>query len=159
MSNTQDTTSEQEVLQFSAAGRLFCVELKSTMHIIPLVALQTIPGTPAYFKGLLNFHGENVFILDLASCLHLAPTSDYSIDTPIILCERESRKLGLLVDKVFGIEKSDAIETEIAPFSNHRIKTLLSGTVNTTKGPSLLLNLNPLFDSELIAAEENSPHG
>ena len=91
-----------QALFFSVPGVLMCLPLESVHKVLAVMALQEVPDAPAHVLGLLNLAGDAVPVVDL--CLLLRrPTFEYSIDTPILLCERQGRRCGVVVEAVSGV--------------------------------------------------------
>src|SRR3989338_336762 len=64
-------TPEQSFLLFTAQDMRLCVRLEHCIKILPLMALQALPGAPPHLVGLMNLHGEGVQVVDIAACLDL----------------------------------------------------------------------------------------
>ena len=91
-----------QALFFSVPHVLLCLPLESVHKVLAMVALQEVPDAPRHVIGLLNLAGEAVPVVDL--CLLLRrPHFEYSVDTPILLCERNGRRCGVVVEAVSGV--------------------------------------------------------
>ena len=132
-------------LFFKSAGKLFCLEINYVMRIINLVELQSVPGTPSYFKGFLNLHQKEIPVIDLAERLGFKDKPEYNLDTLIILCKSADANMGLIVDEVLNIEsiaKAGLQEQEL--FVGESVK-YLHGIIPTPQGDALLLHMDNLF--------------
>jgi chemotaxis signal transduction protein len=91
-----------QALFFSVPQVLLCLPLESVHKVLAMVALQEVPDAPPHVIGLLNLAGEAVPVVDL--CLLLKrPHFEYSVDTPILLCERNGRRCGVVAEAVSGV--------------------------------------------------------
>ncbi|MBB71619.1 MAG: hypothetical protein CMF50_04420 [Legionellales bacterium] len=105
-SNEQLSTHSEQItgqaLLFDCAGTKMAVSLDKVYRVLPLVELQFVPGLASYHLGLMNFHGENISVIDLADKIYQQQAS-INLDTPIILCKSENNKLAFVVDSIDGI--------------------------------------------------------
>lgn len=90
-------------------GLHLCLPLTQVLKVLALMALQEIPSAPGYFAGLLNLGGEAVPVIDLGWHLQ-RPAFAYHTDTPVVLCEVDGRRCGLIVESVLGVRP---VKTEL----------------------------------------------
>ena len=137
-----------QVLYVATSGLSCCVDLEYVVRVEYLMELQSIPQSPPFIKGLLDLHGESIFVLDLCERLGVPNDELYTIDTPVLLCRSHGRVVGLILgdepilsatDQA-GLCMSEMFQTG-APFFN--------GVVNTDQGLSLLLDIDQLLDFDL----------
>lgn len=83
-------------------GLRLCVPLAHVSKVLALMALQEMPSAPGHFAGLLNLGGEAIAVIDLGWYLR-RPAFDYHTDTPVVLCEVDGRRCGLIVESVLGV--------------------------------------------------------
>jgi purine-binding chemotaxis protein CheW len=140
--SVESTNKQLQVLQFVTHGHLFCVDLFKVTQIIDFVALQTVPGAPQYFKGLLDFHGQDIPVVDLGERLGIKCESKYTLETPIVICKDGSKHIGLIIDEIVGVETIEDTDLQMQELLQHGFATFLQGTLKTKKGDSLLLNLD-----------------
>lgn len=67
--------------------------------VLRLPALQDVPSNAKGFEGILNYHGTSVPVYNLGAWLGDA-APQYTLDTPLILCEFDDELIGLLVSNV-----------------------------------------------------------
>ena len=88
------------------------VEVQDVQEIEPLDKITPIPGTPAFWAGVVNLRGSMYPVLDIERYLGL-PQSD-GVDNPkVALVSRAGLSVGLLVDEVAEICKVRS--SEIGP--------------------------------------------
>lgn len=138
-----------KVLHFLAQEVQCCLDLCYVEKILPLPLLEIIPQSPAYCVGLMNLKHHCVPVIDLALYMGLMREQLYSINMPILLCSDGQHQLGLLIDKVLGLDEINENEVEIhEEFSQSN--SPFYGAVTLEKGISLLLNASCLFALKLI---------
>ena len=133
-----------QVLQFKLRGRIFCLEIANVMRVIHFIDLKPVPGMPSYVKGLFNLHGEEMPIIDLAERIKMGGESNYALNTPIILCEHQSKHFGLIVEEVLGVEFIRLEDIQMKELLQDNLETYLLGALTTDYGDILLLNIDEL---------------
>lgn len=89
-------------LYFALPGLRLCMPLGHVTKVLALMALQEVPSAPQHFVGLLNLGGEAVPVIDLGRHLQ-RPAFAWHTDTPVVLCETNGRRCGLVVESVDGV--------------------------------------------------------
>jgi purine-binding chemotaxis protein CheW len=87
------------------------VEVQDVQEIEPLDKLTPIPGTPAFWTGVVNLRGSMYPVLDIERYLGL-PSSEAE-NPKVALVSRAGLSVGLLVDEVAEIRKVRS--SEIGP--------------------------------------------
>ena len=72
------------------------------VQIVDMVAITPLPLTISSIQGVINFRGDVVPIMDLRLRLRL-PFQEYELNTPIILLDMKSHKIGVVSDEVEDI--------------------------------------------------------
>jgi purine-binding chemotaxis protein CheW len=96
-------SEELEVLYSMVNNLHVGFDLDHIEKVLPLVSLETVPGSPGYVVGLMNYSGKSIFVVDLALRLGFSRHKRYSLDTPIILCKNNIDQTAIVVDKVIGL--------------------------------------------------------
>ncbi len=94
-------------LFFSLGNERYALPSEPVRQIVPNVRLRPLPGSPAWIKGLLNYHESVVPVIDLSTLTQGQPVSD-ALGSRIILIERAPgtegvRLIGLLAEKVLKV--------------------------------------------------------
>ena len=149
---------EQNFLLFTAQEMRLCVKLEHCSKILPLMALQALPGGPPHLVGLMNLHGEGIPVVDVAACLDLGTgrRRHYDIDTCILLCDANGKRGGLIVDEVLGI----AAVREPGPQMEslfHEALPLFSAAIPAAGGLSLELDMEHVLDIDLASLAIGQP--
>ncbi len=97
----------RKLLLFRTGGLVFAVEAGAVREILPATPSTRIPGSPAAVRGLVNVRGTLVTVVDAALAIGLAsaPASGDGRDGggTLVLVERSSRPVGLVVDEVLDL--------------------------------------------------------
>ncbi|MBE9527191.1 MAG: chemotaxis protein CheW [Proteobacteria bacterium] len=117
-----------------------CIALENVVRILPLMALQPIPKSPAHIKGMFSLSGESVCVIDLVEYSGLSHNKPYSIDTEVILCSYKSRLCGLIASQLGNMSQVQSDDVQMAD-DFKEANPLFHGVVETEKGLSLLLDL------------------
>ncbi len=133
-----------KVLQFKLRNRIFCLEIVNVVRVIHFIDLKAVPGMPSYVKGLFNLHGEEMPIIDLAERINMGGESTHVLNTPIILCEHQSKHFGLIVEEVLEIEFIRLEDLQMKELLQDNLETYLLGALTTDCGDILLLNIDKL---------------
>ncbi len=93
--------------QFFIDEDRYAISVKDIVEIVPVVILKTIPMLPSYAAGLMNYHGNQVPVIDLCHLLLNRPCQK-KLSTRIILVARTgqleaSMMLGFMVEKATEI--------------------------------------------------------
>lgn len=103
-----------KVLVFHIGLERYGLRLGAINRVLPAAGLKRLPLAPPFVAGLLDLHGAPVPVIDL-SRLAGAPARQPWFDTRIILLDYAVggaiRALGLLAERVSGIETIDAALT------------------------------------------------
>jgi purine-binding chemotaxis protein CheW len=88
------------LLLFRAGGQVFAVDAGAVREILPATPPARIPGAPDAVRGLVNVRGTLVTVVDAARAIGLEAGGPAGT---VVLVERRSRPVGLLVDEVLDL--------------------------------------------------------
>ncbi len=140
----------QQILQFMVQDIHCCVRLDHVERVLPLMALQSVPAGPDYLVGLLNLHGTSVPVVDASIRIGQEVSEGYDVNTPVLLCSNDERRIGLVVSEVVGVEFVSMGDLQMrSDFEG--VKAPLLAVIETEKQLSLLLDLPAIMDIDLSA--------
>jgi purine-binding chemotaxis protein CheW len=90
------------VLTFHLAGHTYGLPVADVVQIIEMSTITPLPQLPPALKGIINFHGQMVPVMDLRRRFGL-PDQSYGLHTPIILVNLAGQILGVVVDEVEAV--------------------------------------------------------
>ncbi|MCF8239944.1 MAG: chemotaxis protein CheW [Melioribacteraceae bacterium] len=116
-----------QLLLFELEKHFFALDSKEVIEIIPLLKLTSIPKAPGYVKGVFNYRGTAVPVIDLSSLIE-------NTDTPNILSSRiilvnykfknDKKILGIISRRVVEILKVDDNLIDEVQLNNEESKFL-----------------------------------
>lgn len=129
---SKDESSEEdklEVVEFVLTYENYGIESTHIREICPLPEITELPGTLPSLRGIVNFRGEILPVMDLKKFFDL-PDKGLTDFNKIIILQGEGTEFGLLVDAVIGVRELTAkeIKTNLPTLNNIRAKYLLGVT-------------------------------
>jgi purine-binding chemotaxis protein CheW len=139
-----------KVLNTAVLDIRICLNLEQVIKVLPLMALQAVPQAPHYLQGMMNLAGCGVPVIDLAQRLGLINTQPYSLTTPIVLCDVDGKRAGLIVRQVLGVA---CVQISDMPIDDlfQGDSSLLSGVVNIDGDLSMLLELHDILKIDMTS--------
>ncbi len=112
--NKQAENKTVELATFYVGESLCGMDILKVQEINKLLEMTEVPLAPDYVKGILNLRGQIVTVIDLGSKLKLADT-ETSGDTRNIIVNSNGEYIGLLVDKIGDVERTEEEDIEPPP--------------------------------------------
>jgi len=100
-SSDEDETSGETIgmVVLAVGEERYGVEVQDVQEIEPLDKITPIPGTPAFWTGVVNLRGSMYPVLDIERYLGLPASAE--VESPkVALVTRNGMSVGLLVDEV-----------------------------------------------------------
>jgi purine-binding chemotaxis protein CheW len=144
----------QSTIAFRLGQQIYALPIAPVVQIVEMVAITSIPQVNSSVKGVINYHGVTVPVIDLRCHLGL-PIVPPGLDTHIIVVTVAGRTLGLIVDQVYQVlELANAQVSQAADILPEGLGDvpLLQGLIHTSEGTVLLLDVEHLFSSEYVQA-------
>jgi purine-binding chemotaxis protein CheW len=120
------TNREGKYLTFVLSGEEYGIGILKVKEIIGIMAITTVPQTPAYMKGVINLRGKVIPIVDLRLKFGMEAI-DYTEKTCIIVVEITNRgqkvMIGVLVDSVSEVLNIKGGDIEDSPNFGSRLNT------------------------------------
>jgi len=125
---TSEDTIKNKFLLFKIADEEFGIEIAYVKEIINMVSITQVPSTPDYVKGIINLRGDIVPILDVRTRFRM-PWREYDDLTCIVVLEKETDKIGIIVDEVNEVKFINEGNIKPPPsakltYSNQFVKSL-----------------------------------
>ncbi len=149
--NGSDTCS---LVTFRLAEQTYALPLAPIVQIVEMVAITVLPRADSTIKGVVNYHGRTVPVLDLRQTLGL-PARDLDPDTHMIILTAAERMLALAVDRVLQVadlpHQQVAHAQDVMPAEFDGIP-LLQGIAHTAEGTVIVLDPERLLTSSTVGA-------
>lgn len=96
-------------------GEVYAIDINNFQEIIKYTSdITKIPKSKPYMEGMLNLRGELVFVVNLKKYYNLKDSEDLS-DSKILVLNHDGLKIGIIVDDILEILKTDREDISIAP--------------------------------------------
>ncbi len=87
-----------QLVVFRLCGEEYAVLIEKVREIINYLPVTRLPGTPAYFEGVINVRGKIVPVIGFAAKLGLPAAEE--ANKQIVIVETRNKEVGLTVDTV-----------------------------------------------------------
>jgi purine-binding chemotaxis protein CheW len=117
MVKSAETANNQKTVELATfyLGDALCgMDILKVQEINKLLEMTEVPQAPDYVKGILNLRGQIVTVIDLGKKLGLSLT-DLGIHTRNIIVNSKNEYVGLLVDRIGDVERTDWDKIEPPP--------------------------------------------
>jgi purine-binding chemotaxis protein CheW len=151
-SDTEEASGETIRMVVLAVGEeRYGVEVQDVQEIEPLDKITPIPGTPAFWTGVVNLRGSMYPVLDMERYLGL-PLSEGVEDPKVALVTRAGLSVGLLVDEVPEIRqvRSNEIGPPVAEGSSSKAEVVRGVTPDMLS----ILDLEALLSDPALVIED-----
>ncbi|MFH0733841.1 MAG: chemotaxis protein CheW [bacterium] len=144
---------EGKYLMFSLGEHLYGIEILKIIEISKLGNIRTVPKAPEFVKGIMNFRGALIPVVDLRVILNLEKV-EYNEKNYIIILElnvgSKNLSFGIAVDSVTEIidVKSKNLE-EPPPFVLNSANNYLSAMVKINEEVRILLDADKILSANM----------
>ena len=104
--STDGETARHTLVVFELDGREFALPIGDIAEILQMVLVTPVPEVPPWVAGVVNLRGRVIPIVDLRTRLGMQ-TKPPELNTPILIAEQGTRKLGLIADAVRDVVSLD----------------------------------------------------
>jgi purine-binding chemotaxis protein CheW len=124
-----DLSSARDLhLVFRVEDEDYAINVAEVADILPYDRLRRVPKTQGYLKGIKNNRGDIIPVICVRSKF-LKPLKEYDFETCIVKVQFEEYALGLIVDRVIGVENITQEQIKSPPnaklsYANQFIKNI-----------------------------------
>lgn len=138
----REAANSRRWLAFSLGNEDYALDISVIQEIIKPREITEIPRVPEWLLGIISLRGHIVPVFDLKRRLGLGETIIDQESTRIIVCQKDDRSAGLLVDRITQVTSilDERIEPTPAIFSGRDL-ALLDGVGRTDGDVLILLNI------------------
>jgi len=145
---------EGKYLTFSLAGEEYGIGILKIKEIIGMMAITTVPRTPAFVKGVINLRGKVIPVVDLRLKFGMEEMG-YTERTCIIVVEIAGQGgsvlIGIVVDSVSEVLNIKATDIEETPTFGARLDTdYILGMAKMNGGVKILLDIDRVLSEKDI---------
>lgn len=151
----EEDTQKGKYMTFKSGHEYFGIEIKYINEIIGMQKITAIPEVENYIKGLINLRGKIIPVIDVRIRFNQEPF-EYTDRTCIIIINVKSTVVGLIVEKIAGVENIEESDIEPPPtLSMGNVKNkYVYGLGKTGDSVKLLLDPEKLIKDEDLAVFE-----
>jgi purine-binding chemotaxis protein CheW len=144
------SVSVEQVLRMRTHDFECGVDLDRVERVLRLPSLQQVPGGVSFLAGIMNYSGRSVAVVDFGMWLGIERKETYSLDTSVVVCGDGTRRIGLLVDEVAGVEFVEEDDLQMSGAFDHG-GAPFSGSLNGASGMAMLLDIERILDIDFSA--------
>jgi purine-binding chemotaxis protein CheW len=158
--NQEENNQPHKVRQLETSERYLAFSLKSEQYAIPLLEVKEvigmteatpIPGTPSYFRGIINLRGQVISVIDLRAKLQLVKPEN-GPETSIIILDLDQLCLGVIVDSINSVLALGPEDLSPAPDGTDLKEQYLTGVARRDNRLTLLLDVRATLNIQDLAA-------
>ncbi|MBM4350473.1 MAG: purine-binding chemotaxis protein CheW [Deltaproteobacteria bacterium] len=145
---------EGKYLTFSLAGEEYGIGILKIKEIIGMMAITTVPRTPAFVKGVINLRGKVIPVVDLRLKFGMEEMG-YTERTCIIVVEIAGQGgsvlIGIVVDSVSEVLNIKSTDIEETPTFGAKLDTdYILGMAKMNGGVKILLDIDKVLSAEEV---------
>lgn len=138
-------------LSFQIGNEIFALKTDKVLEVLHFQSqtITSIPNSPEYLKGIINFRGDGIPVFDTRVQFNLAERS-FNRKTFIIVVdlefENETLRTGAIVDRVHNVLTINPEDISVVPpMKKHFNIEFLEGVIKHENDFLLLLNMEKVF--------------
>lgn len=139
----------EQVVAFHLAGQRYALPIERVQEIQHIVAFSEVPSGGAAVVGMVNLRGTVIPAVDLRVLVGL-DTTEYTLETPMIICHAGGDLVALLVDAVEDVIELPQGCLQDAP-GMHALSSKMLGVARLESGLVYVLDLDLLLGGQLYA--------
>ncbi len=156
--NATATTGEQEYLTFTLGQEQYGVDILKVQEIRGWETLREMHDVPSCIKGVLDFRGRIIPIVDLRIRFGVEPVEYLPTTVVIVLSRGDGDMMGVVVDAVSDVLSIRSDDIKPPPRLGALIDNeYVTGMVSLEQGMVMLIDAERLIDpDELEAAQRQA---
>lgn len=140
-----------ELLMFKLGSRhTFALNVFKVREVVTVPPLNQMPGSHYHIKGVTNYRGESIPIIDLRTAIHLNNNSDHYEAQNVIITEYNRSVQGFLIGQIMNIVNTSWSDIQPPPSSAGKNNYLTAITHLENDG---LMELVEIIDVEKVLSE------
>jgi purine-binding chemotaxis protein CheW len=150
--STQSPEAQNTYLSFSIGDEQFAVNVDRVLEVLQKQTITNVPNSPDFFKGVINFRGEIIPVVDTSIKLNLpVETLDEHYVVIVIELEIDGEKIvaGAMANKVNDVISITPQDIMPVPRMSKELRTeFFSGIVRRDERFILIVNFDKLILSD-----------
>jgi purine-binding chemotaxis protein CheW len=100
------------MLTFELGAEHYGVDVMTVRGVRTIPRVTRVPGTPTFYRGVVNVRGQVITVLDLRLFFNIAIDDEQAPPDELVVVESGGLEIGLLADNVEGVMTVPASEFE-----------------------------------------------
>jgi purine-binding chemotaxis protein CheW len=148
----QSSNQSNTYLSFYLGKELFGANVKHILEVLKGETVTEIPRSDTFIKGIINFRGDIVTVIDFQKKLNMPSQENMERDVIVVvelLTHDRIATIGLLADrvrKVFNMENKDL--KPVPEFGEYYNPEYLTGVAKTSEGLVMILDLEKVLNEK-----------
>jgi purine-binding chemotaxis protein CheW len=134
-----------EMLCFRINDQRFAISVSSVEKVIMAQAITLVPDSPAILKGIIDYHGEIIAVINLRFRLGI-PDQPVRMNDRYIITTMPGRHLALIVDEIEGVIEDSGGTGNAVIESGFGL--MVTSMLSDDKGIVLIYDLEKLITSK-----------
>ncbi len=142
--------SIMQLLTFELEGNLYAFNVLPVETIIEMVDIRPVPKTASYIKGVINYRGRIIPVMDLSERINLKKEKIGEYNR-IIIAHFEDIEVGFLVNNVREVINVDESQIEVVNSTQgSEVDTrFIKGVIKLDDQLIIFLDIEAILDTEL----------
>lgn len=147
-------SKQASYLSFHLDNEEFAIHVKNALNILEMCQITVIPQAPIYMKGVINFRGSVLPVVDLRIKLGMH-AAEYSENTCIIVLElnfdETYLKIGIIIDEVQAVLEINDSQIQPPPRIGSKYQSdIFSGIAKLEDKFIMLIDVEKIFSMEEV---------
>jgi len=139
-------------LTFFLADEEYGIAILKVHEIIGMMAITSVPRTPAFIRGVINLRGKVIPIVDLRLKFDM-PAQNQTSETCIIVVHVQGIEIGIVVDRVSEVSNIAACDIEDPPSFGADVSTDYILGIGKSQGKvKILLDIDRVLSTQEVSA-------
>lgn len=139
-SSVQQQEEAYQLLTFDLGSERYGIDVRVVTSVRAMNTLTRVPGSPTFYRGVVNVRGQIITVLDLRIILGLGMETS-SIPEELIVVKANQLELGILADHVSDVERIPVTAIELIEMQYAR---------GVTMGRLVVLDIEQLLTDERL---------
>lgn len=148
------TTNKNSYLSFVLGDEIFAISVHKVLEVLEMQKITKIPQTPDYVKGVINFRGEILPVIDTRKKFNMPDGEDMKKNVIIVLdlqIKDKSVILGSVVDGVRDVLDIREKDIKKVPEMGSKYNSeFIMGMAKYNEGFIMILDIDKVFSAEEI---------
>ncbi len=110
-----DADSTYTVLEFELGGERYSIDVMKVIAVRTAPNITVVPGTPTFYRGVVNLRGRITTVLDLRYFFDLS-LEEKKPPNELVVINENKLEIGLLAHHVHGVRDVPFVDVEPATF-------------------------------------------